>query len=78
MIIKQINNYLHCDHSVVNDDLFRQKISSDRRLVLIGEAFVHVLVHERRFANAAVAKNDHLQQNLFASSHCVCGRDIDV
>ena len=47
-------------------DLLGQEISADGGLVLVGELLVHVLVHERRLANTAVAEDDDLQQHFLA------------
>lgn len=66
--------YLHCDHTIVDDHLFGEEIGTDRRLVLVGEALVHVLVHQRRFADAAVAQNDHLQEDFLARRHDAAAR----
>lgn len=57
---------LHCDYAVIDDDLFRDKVSADCGFVLVGEALGHVLVHQGRLSNAAIAQNNHLQQALAA------------
>lgn len=54
--------YLHCDHSVVDHHLFRAEIGSDRGFVLVGEAFVYILIHKRGLAHAAVTQNDDFQE----------------
>lgn len=61
--------HLHRHNAVINDDFLCEKVSADRGLVLIGEAFIHVLVHQRRLSHAGVAQNDDLQQNLLSRRH---------
>ena len=50
---------------VVNHHFLRQKIRTNRRLVLVAETFVAVLIHQRRFTHAAVAQYDELEKHLF-------------
>ena len=44
---------LHGDQPVADVHLFWKEVGADRRLVLIAEALVHVLVHQRRFTHSA-------------------------
>mmetsp|Transcript_47618 Transcript_47618/g.95305 ORF Transcript_47618/g.95305 Transcript_47618/m.95305 type:complete len:220 (-) Transcript_47618:40-699(-) len=60
---------LHGHKPVVHIHLLGQEIGSDRCLVLIAELLVDILVHQRRFANPGVTKDDHFQQSLFATGH---------
>mmetsp|Transcript_21 Transcript_21/g.73 ORF Transcript_21/g.73 Transcript_21/m.73 type:complete len:247 (+) Transcript_21:426-1166(+) len=57
---------LHGDRPVVHDHLLGKEVGTDSGLVLCGEFVVHVLVHERRLAHAAVAEDYHLEQHLLA------------
>lgn len=44
--------YLEGDELIVDNDVLREKVRPDGRLVLRGESLVHVLVHQRRFPHA--------------------------
>ena len=54
---------LHGDQPVVHHDFLGQEVSSDGGLVLVTELLVDVLVHQGRLAYAAVAQDDHLEDN---------------
>ena len=48
------DSYLHGDKPVIDLHLFRQEVSADRRLVLIGESVGDELTHQTCLANTTV------------------------
>ncbi len=50
---------LHGDRSVVDEDFLGKEVRANGGLVLVGEFLIHVLVHQGRFADSAVAENNH-------------------
>lgn len=67
--VKNSVTHLHCDNTIINDNFLCQEISANCGLVLIREALVHILVHERSLSYAGIAQNDDLQQNLLSRRH---------
>ena len=55
---------MHGYKLVVDHHFLGEEISTDGRLVLVAELLIHVLVHQRRLADARVAEDDHLQEDL--------------
>jgi hypothetical protein len=47
-----VSTYLHRDEPIIHHDLLREKVGTDRRLILIRELLAYVLVHQRRLADA--------------------------
>lgn len=66
---KQLLTHLHRHNAIVDNDFLCEEISANCRLVLIGEAFVHILIHQRRLADTRVAQYDDLKENLLSGSH---------
>lgn len=44
--------YLHSDELIVDHDFLGQEVGTDSGFVLTAELFVHILVHQRSFADA--------------------------
>ena len=63
--------YLQRHQLVVHLQLFREKIGAYGGLVLLGEFFADILVHEAGFAHAARPQDDHLDQ-LALAPHAGC------
>lgn len=66
----QVTN-LHCYQSVIHHHFFGEKVCTDSSLVLVAELLVDKLVHERRFTDTRVTKDDDLQQYLLSGCHSV-------
>lgn len=63
--------YLQRDELVVNHHVLGEEVGADGGLVLLRVPLGYVLVHQRRFSDAAVAQDDHLEQHFLAVRHGV-------
>lgn len=51
---KNKNTHLHRHETVIDKYFLGEKVGTNSGLVLVGELFVHILVHERSLANTRV------------------------
>lgn len=57
--VAKTHTHLHRHETVIDKYFLGEKVGSNSGLVLVGELFVHILVHKRCLANTRVAACEH-------------------